>query len=201
MKKVKYMAAVMVGVALAFFYAHISKANLVYDKTVDSSEYVSTGVVEGEIQQEFVCVEDTLDGILVKTLLIGDTQNAATGLTVIEKDSGQIVAEAELKAEDIKSGKFNLISFPTIEGCLNKTYILCLENVGENVADGSGVSFSYQNEIEENTRLTINDNETQGTLIVKTITDRFDLETFVVLIIMIAYMIGFFAFLSRLFAK
>ena len=201
MKKVKFAVAIIVGLVLVFFYAHIAKANLIYDKSVDSSEYLSTGVVDGEVEQELVCVENSLDGITVKTQLVGDTQNAAVGLTVIEKDSGNIVAEGELKATDIKSGKFNRISFPTIEECKNKTYVIRLENRGDNVPEGSGISFSYQNTTEENTKLVINGNETQGTLIVKTITDRFDLERFVVLILMIAYMIGFFVFLSRLFGK
>ena len=106
-----------------------------------------------------------------------------------------------MKATDIKSGKFNQIPFPTIEECKDKAYVIRLENRGDNVPEGSGISFSYHNTTEENTKLAIDGNETQGTLIVKTITDRFDLETFVVLILMIAYMIGFFVFLSRLFGK
>lgn len=201
MKKVKFAVVIVVGLVLIFFYAHIAKANLIYDKSVDSSEYLSTGVVEGQVEQELVCVEKSLDGITVKAQLVGDTQNAVLGLTVYDKNSGDIVAEAEMKSSDIKSGKFNQISFPTIQGSKNKAYIIRLESRGEDIPEGSGISFSYQSETEENTRLVINGNETQGTLIAKTITNRFDLETFVVLILMVAYMVGFFAFLSRLFGK
>ena len=66
MKKLKTIIGIIIVLTAAFFYAHIAKANKIYDKSVDSSEYIGTGVFEGTIEQEFVCNEDTMDGISAK---------------------------------------------------------------------------------------------------------------------------------------
>lgn len=63
----------------------------------------------------------------------------------------------------------------------------------------AGVGFFYQPVTEKNTELIISDNHTEGTLILKTITNRFDFETFAVLLIFVLYIVVFMKFLYRLF--
>ena len=45
MKKIKKVIGIIIVLVLAFVYAHIAKPNNIYDKKVDNSEYLSTGVV------------------------------------------------------------------------------------------------------------------------------------------------------------
>ena len=40
MKKVKTIIGIIVVLIAAFFYAHIAKANEIYDRSVDSSEFL-----------------------------------------------------------------------------------------------------------------------------------------------------------------
>ena len=62
-----------------------------------------------------------------------------------------------------------------------------------------GVGFSYEPKQEKDTALSINGKNTDGTLIAKTVTNRFDIETFCVLVLFILYIVGFFKFLYKLF--
>lgn len=201
MKKVKAFIGIVVLLIFVYLYAHIAKMNMIYDKKVDSSEYLSTGVVAGTIEQEFICKEDTLDGISAKCQLIGDTTDSKVRLTLIEKETGKVAAEVEVNAGEMKNGKFNKFSFDTITDCKGKTFKVVFENSGANIEDGVGIGFVYQQETEKGTKLTINHQDTQGTLILKTITNRFDIETFCVLLLLILYIIVFVKFLYRLFAK
>ena len=43
--------------------------------------------------------------------------------------------------------------------------------------------------------------EAEGTLIMKTITNRFDVETFCVFLLLVLYIVGFIKFLYKLFSK
>ena len=201
MKKIKWVIGICLILVLAFVYAHIAKANMIYDKSIDSSEYQNTGVVEGIIEQSFVCTEDSLDGISVKCQLNGDTTGISVKMELYDNETNALVAESEVDAEKIKNGKFNEFSFNTVENTNGKGYTVTFQNMNADVVSGRGVSFSFQNNTEDGTKLVINENETQGTLILKSITDRFDVETYVVLLLMIAYIAGFLVFLNKLFGK
>lgn len=199
MKKVKTITGIIVVLIAAFFYAHIAKANGIYDRNVDSSEYIGTGVFEEVIEQEFVCKEDTLDGISAKCQLQGDAAGTSVNMTLIDNKTGNIAAESSLRAEDIKNSKFNLFSFPTVENCRGNAYTVRFESAEENLEESKGIGLVYQPETMEDTKLKIGSRETEGTLVIKAVTDRFDLETYCVLLIFIVYIAAFIKFLYKLF--
>ena len=123
MKYIKKIIITIIVLVLAFVYAHIAKANDVYDRNIDNNQYQSTGLVQnGTIEQSFVSVEDTLDGVSVKTQTIGDVTDIVVKYTLEEVDSGKIVAEGNVDAKDIKNGKFQKYSFDTVEKCKGKSY-------------------------------------------------------------------------------
>ena len=198
-KKVKTIIWIIVVIIFAYLYAHIGKTHMIYDKHIDSSDYISTGIVEGTIEQEFVCVEDTLDGITAKCSLQGDVSGVSVKASLYDGETEEKVAEAELKAEDIKNSKFNIFKFNTIKGCKGKVYRVIFENIDADVENNSGISLSYQPFLEKNTHLKINNKEIEGTLIIKTVTNRFDMETMCVLLIFIVYIVFFVKFLYKLF--
>lgn len=199
MKKLRIIIGVIVIIAIAFVYAHIGKVNPVYDKRVDNSEYIGTGVFDGIVVQTFVCVEDTLDGITAKCQLQGDASGTAIKMTLIDSGMDTVVAETILTAEEIENSKFNEFSFGTIEGCKGKTYRVIFENVDEDIENTKGIGLLYQPATEMNTQLEINGKATEGTLIIKTVTDRFDFETFFVFLLFAVYIICFIKFLYKLF--
>lgn len=199
MKKIKIIIGLLAVIVVAYIYAHIGKLNLIYDKTVDNSEYIGTGVFDGKVEETFVCKEDSLNGITAKCQLQGDASGTAMKMTLVEEESDTVVAETELAAEEIDNSKFNEFSFDTIEECKGRSYRVIFENINGSVKDTKGIGLLYQADTEENTRLKIDGEDTEGTLIIKTVTDRFDLETFFVFLLFAVYITCFVKFLYKLF--
>lgn len=198
MKKGKLFIGIAALLIFAFVYAHIAKMNVIYDKTVDSSEYQSTGWKQDTvIEQSFISKEDRLDGINIKCQTSGDTNSVALCYSLEDTADKKVVATGKIVAEEIESTKFNQITFDTIQNCRNKEFKLKIWT--ESPSDIEGMSYYYCIGTEEGTEFVINGEKTEGTLVIKTITNKFDIETFCVFLIMIAFMIAFMKVLYKLF--
>ena len=198
-KKLKTVIVILVIFILCFLYAHIAKTHIIYDKYVDNSEYVSTGIIEDDIEQTFICQEDTLDGISAKCTVLGDVSDNYVKVTLIDCETDGVIGQSEMKGKDLTNSKFNVFEFDTISQCKGKTYKVVFETIGSSVSSGNGVAFSIQPGIEKNTSLSIDNKKTEGTLIVKTVTDRFDLETIIILLLFVGYIVIFMKVLYKLF--
>lgn len=97
----------------------------------------------------------------------------------------------------VKNSKFFELDFKRITNCKNKKLELKIYSEGQTI--DTGVGFSYEPTNENGTKLTVNGQDTEGTLVVKTITHRFDVETFVMFIAFILYIIVFLKILYKLF--
>lgn len=198
MKKGKLFIGIAALLIFAFAYAHIAKMNVIYDKTVDSSEYQSTGWKQDTvIEQNFISKENSLDGINIKCQTSGDLQSVALCYTLENLVDHKVVATGKLAAEEIESTRFNQLIFDTVENCKNKEFQLKIWT--ESLSDTEGISYYYCAGITEGSELTIDGEKTEGTLIIKTITNKFDIETFFVFLIMITFMIVFMKVLYKLF--
>ena len=108
-------------------------------------------------------------------------------------ENGETVAESVKKAGDIKAGKFNEFSFDTVSSCRGKAYKVVFEK--------DSIAHYAEKTSEEGTNLKINSEESEGTLILKTVTYRFDIETFCVFLLLVLYICVFFQFLNWLFSR
>ena len=181
MRKVEKLAAVIVLILLAFVYGHVHKTHAIYDRMIENDQYVMMDVSQDQISQEFVCEEETLDGIQVKCQNLQDCEN------------GETVAESVKKVGDIKTGKFNEFSFDTVTRCRGKAYKVVFEK--------DSIALYTEKTSEKGTNLKINSEESEGTLILKTVTYRFDIETFYVFLLLVLYICVFFQFLNWLFSR
>lgn len=194
MKKIKKAAGIGILVLVAFLYAHIYKATAIYDRQTDNTQYQVMDLSQTAVSQEFVCTEDTMCAVRIKCQQVGEA-SADRKITMRMEacDTGATVATAELDFTKIKNGKLNEFSFGTIENCRGKRYRICLEE--------EPVALYSEPVTEEGTELKINGEENEGTLIVKTVTHRFDTETFFVFLFLVLYVYVFFQFLSWLFSR
>ena len=196
MKRGKSRIIIVLRLSAAFLDAHIGKNNLLYDKNVDNSQYIPTGAV-AKIEQTFVGQEETLDGFRAKCQVIGDVTGMKVKYSLLNMESGEKEAQGTADAEKIKNGRFYYFKFDTVKNCKGNKYKVIFEN--ESVDESKGIGFSFQPETETGTGLTIKGVNTTGTMIVKVVTERFDLETFIVLLVFILYVAVFIKFLYRLF--
>ena len=170
MKKIKKMAAVIILILIAFIYGHIHKTHAIYDRTVENDQYIMLDGSQSQITQEFICEEDSLDGIQVKCQNLQEDPEAEIRVYLQDCENGGIVAKSVKKAGEIKTGKFNEFSFDTVSRCRRKAYKVVFEK--------DFLALYAEKTSEEGTNLKINSEESEGTLILKTVTYRFDIETF-----------------------
>ena len=119
--------------------------------------------------------------------------------SLLDGESQEILATGVIDSSEIESSRFFEFQFDRIENTKDKPYIFVIKNIG--AKESQGIGFYFQPRAEKDTLLTISDNQTEGTLILKTVTNRFDVETFFVFLIFIIYIIVFMRFLYRLFNK
>ena len=198
-KKIKVVIGIVLIVAFAFCYAHIAKLNNIYDRQVVSSKYIGTGVIRDSLEQKFVSKEDTLDGISLKCQFQGDATGTSLKIELVDCNTNETVAISTVSAKDMKTGKFNVFRFDTVEDCKGKTYKVVVSEKNADFEASKGIGLLYQPDTEKSTALSINGNETRGTLIMKTVTNRFDIETFCVVLIFALYIYIFVKFLYKLF--
>ena len=193
MKKIKKMAAVIILILIAFIYGHIHKTHAIYDRTVENDQYIMLDGSQSQITQEFICEEDSLDGIQVKCQNLQEDPEAEIRVYLQDCETGGIVAKSVKKAGEIKTGKFNEFSFDTVSRCRGKAYKVVFEK--------DFLALYAEKTSEEGTNLKINSEESEGTLILKTVTYRFDIETFCVFMLLVSYICVFFQFLNWLFSR
>lgn len=193
MKKIKKMAAVIILILIAFIYGHIHKTHAIYDRTVENDQYIMLDGSQSQITQEFICEEDSLDGIQVKCQNLQEDPEAEIRVYLQDCENGGIVAKSVKKAGEIKTGKFNEFSFDTVSRCRGKAYKVVFKK--------DFLALYAEKTSEEGTNLKINSEESEGTLILKTVTYRFDIETFCVFMLLVSYICVFFQFLNWLFSR
>lgn len=195
----KYVVLSLAALVLCFIYAHVDKAHYVYDSERDSSEYTAVNInKDSSIFQAFECPEKDLDGIAVK-VLINNISNCGKLIYVLQDLDGETVVEGSIALSEIENGRVNKIKFDTtvevVKGGLYTVYFKT-----EDLAEGESVGLYYDNQSNQSDGLSVNDEKVEGTLILKTITHRFDLETFIVTLGIVLYFVLFFHILYKLFA-
>ena len=183
MRKVEKLAAVIVLILLAFVYGHVHKTHAIYDRMIENDQYVMMDVSQ----------EETLDGIQVKCQNLQEDPETEIRIYLQDCENGETVAESVKKVGDIKTGKFNEFSFDTVTRCRGKAYKVVFEK--------DSIALYTEKTSEEGTNLKINSEESEGTLILKTVTYRFDIETFYVFLLLVLYICVFFQFLNWLFSR
>lgn len=197
-QKIKTIAWAIIIVVIAFIYAHIAKAHNVYNLDIDPSEYRATGILtETGVTQEFVSQEEHLDAVKVKTTIFTNCENVKLNYSIVDAESQKVLAEGKKSCKKVKNSKFFELDFKRITNCKNKKLELKIYSEGQTI--DTGVGFSYEPTNENGTKLMVNGQDTEGTLVVKTITHRFDVETFVMFIAFILYIIVFLKILYKLF--
>lgn len=198
-KKITVILLIAGVLVLAYLYAHIDKNTYLYDRNTDSADLTGTGILEEkeEILQSFTCAEDSIDGINLKAAVIGSPENVELQYALTDPESGEAIRQGKIQGLEIKNNKFNKLKFPVLKGTKGKNYILRLTESG--TGEEAGVGFFLSPTGEQEQELRVRGNDTQGTLAVRVLTHRFDLETFIVLLGIIAFIAGFMKVLYKLF--
>jgi len=197
-KKIISGLMVCVVIVLSFFYSHIDKNSYLYERNTDSGMFYGTGILlDGEeIRQTFISKENSIDGINIKLATTGNLEDIVLKYSVLD-EMNQELAHNTVVGSELENNKFNQLDIPTIGETLGKKYtlVLCVESSDEQ----NGVGFYVEPRQRENQHLTIKDDMTDGTLVVRIISHRFDVETFVMLLAIIVFVVMFMKILYKFF--
>lgn len=197
-KKIQIIVGIVIIVIASFLYAHISKTHCIYDREIDTSDYKEVLLLDGiTVSQSFKVTENTLDGVRIKCRVNGNPENVNVEYVLKEVDSGEEIANGIVSGAAIKNSKFTDFEFLVVGNTNGKEYEFVIW--AENGDEENNIVLCYEGMKETDTELKISEQIQEGTLILKTITKRFDIETFVILLIFVLYIIVFLKFLYKLF--
>lgn len=197
-KRLPVIVGIVLTIVIAFLYGNTKKTHGIYDNNVNTAVYSGIGVLtEGEtVTQTFICQEDELDGFLIKSDVSGNYEVATFFLKVMDAETGEVLTEGQESGSNVKARKLHYYKVPAISGCKGKTLILQVSESNTTAADG--VSLYYQ-PTDDAGNLLIRNSSVSGAFVMKTVTERFDLETFAVMLFSEWFVWGFLWFLYRLF--
>ena len=196
-KKIIMVLITVVLVALIGFYAIVDKNHPIYDAKIDNSELQSLELQEKDtVSQTFCVTEDLLDGVEMKMMVAGEPEEIVLKYELLD-ESGKQVLDGTCTMEDFKNGKFFEIRFDRVKGCKGKTYRFRM--TVDACAKENTLSLYYADPQETGTSFVKPDGSVAGTMVLRTITHRFDIETFVVTACFAAYVVWFMRWLSKLF--
>lgn len=196
----KKVEKIIIGVLILIattMYSYVDKTSYIYNKNIDPSEYSNTEVLVNKgIEQEFISDEGELDGISLKCATIGDIKGVDLEYKIVRVSTGQ-KAEGSVKASDISNSKFHKFRFEKFEKCKGEKFIFSVKEI--NSSNENGVSFYYQRSKIDSGEFYIDSEAIKGTLIMRTISHKFDIETFVIVLAIIIYVSAFLKILYKLF--
>lgn len=196
-KKLSWIILAVILIIFTGVYAVVDKNNAIYDRAVDTSKYVALGLEQDEmVSQSFSSKEDKLDGINIKMSVSGQANKKKISYALKDED-GKIIASGSASLEKIKAGKFFCLKFDELTGCKGKKYTF--ELTAEQCEKDAQVIVYAVPGADKEAPLEVNGEKGEGVLVLRTITHRFDIETFVVTAIFIIYVILFIRWLGRVF--
>ena len=196
-KKLSWIILAVVLIVFTCVYSVVDKNNGIYDRTVDTSEYVAIALEKDEsLRQTFISKENYLDGISIKMSVSGQAKDKAISYTLKDKENN-VVASGETSLEKMKAGKFFKLKFDRLEKCKGQEYTFEM-TVKECDQNNQVIVYAVPGE-DKGAELYIKNEKTDGVMVFRTITHRFDIETFVVTAIFMLYVVAFVGWLSKVF--
>lgn len=197
-RKISSCIMIVLVIVLSYFYAHIDKNSYIYNKSADTGTFYGTGILRNneELTQTFIAEEDAIDGINIKVTILGNVENVVLTYALVDGTSKE-VCQATISASELENNKFNQLKIPKITETEGKQYTLVLRE--ENSDEQNGVGFYLEPSSRGEQKLVVKDNETDGTLVARIVCHRFDLETFVVMLGMITFIVAFMKVLYKFF--
>ena len=197
-KKIILCLMIVVVIVLSYFYAHIDKNSYLYDRNADTGTFYGTGVLEEneEIRQTFIANENTIDGINIKVDIYGIVDDVVLNCVLLDEDMRE-VSKINITANELEDNKFNKLELPEAAGTKGNQFTLVLSE--ENSDNQNGIGFYFEPGSSAEQKLSIKGNETDGNLVARSVCNRFDAETFIVLLGIIAFVAGFMKVLYKYF--
>lgn len=198
-KAVPFIIGFLCLVLFAVGYGFTNKTHTIYDNDVNTAQYQAIGVLKSgdSVTQDFVGVEDKLSGFMLKSDVLGNYGDVTINLKVYDAATGELLTQGQEAGSNVKARKIHYYRVNEIVGCKGKA--LRLELTEDGLDEANGVNFFFQPDDSTESGLIVKGNPTGGVLVMKSVVQRFDIETFLVMMFFGLFIWGFLWFLYRIF--
>ena len=117
-----------------------------------------------------------MDGIAVKCKTVGEVSSILVKYSLIDLKTEKVVARGQVQGEKIANSKFYNFKFDTVENCKGKAFEFILSTEGE--TQENKIYYCYESQTEKDTLMKTDNRDIGGTLIMRSVTNRFDLDVY-----------------------
>lgn len=209
MKILKRITFIVLAVVIAALYSYGTWPRAIYNTDIGANSYENTGALSEDsiLTQKFVCSDSGLCGFSIK---LTKQENSTIGTyTWVIKDveKNQNVATGEINESSTENREFvssnaqkrgNVeVEFPEISDSKNKEYILTIK--GTNVQDSETMAIYITEKSQTGSELQLNGEKIEKASVIKLDYKRFNVETFIVFLAIVMYLVVFVKFMYKLF--
>ena len=199
-KQLKKIILGLVIIVLAIMYSKTYVKYNIYNPKIDNSKWLQiNSLKDNHIKQKFIAKENSIDGIQL-FLSIGSVEEDALLYYTILDSNKNMLTESKVYQKDITPGRFNKLLFENkVQVKKGKTYYIELFQKSKNensflisyMTPRASIGHTFYN----------SENETDGTIIVRSLTYRFSIETFIVFLVFSFVVIYFLRMIFYLFRQ
>lgn len=198
MKVIKKIILLVVIIVIGALYAYGSWSKPIYDTNVGSGSYIMTEQIKDamNLKQQFVCPNNGLDVITIKIALQENEKIGNYNWEIEDVNTKKIVGSGNIEQQKIDKKGIASLSFDKIKDSKDKTYQLTIMSNGvkeDSIALYMTTPGNYARE------LLVNGESVEQSIVLKMKMMRFNIETFIVFVGLILYMVLFIRFMNRLF--
>lgn len=209
MKTVKRVVFLIVVVLAAALYSYGVWPRAIYNTDIGAGSYENTGTLTAErtFEQRFTCSDTGFCNITVKLMKQGSQEMGTYEWILTEVQSGEevgrgIIDEASTENKEFVSSNVQkrgniTLSFPAQKDSAGREYLLTIQGPEE---ETEGLMAVYVTEKGKSESTLLLNGEDQGTTsVIKLGYHRFNVETFIVFLALVGYVVLFVKFMYKLF--
>lgn len=209
MKKTKQLIALLIVILAAVIYSYGVWPRPIYNTNVGSGSYLNTGAIDEDTEyiQKFVCEDVGLCGLNIKLTKMDNPTIGTYEWSVVDAKSNQVVGMGIIDQTSTENKVFESASaqkkgiveleFNKQTDSKGKEYILSIKAI--EVEEGETMAVYVTEKNQNETELSINGKKLEQTSVIKLNYQRFNLETFIVFLGIMIYLILFVKFMYKLF--
>lgn len=188
---------IVIAVVFSFLYAHTDVKHSIYDTRYDTADWITTQTMDTHvIIQEFSVDEEYISGVQIQLTLV---DKLAQGKLIVElmDNNFNVINSQTIDYSKIQSGRFNKIKFDSkVKINPNEKYSFKLTQKSK--TSGQGIMYSATPKYKSQGYID-NGEKTDNTLVLRTLSHRFNTETFIVCLGFIMFIFVFMSILFKLF--
>ena len=205
--KIIILTVLMVLIGAIYSYGIWPRA--IYNTDIGANSYENTGKLTSDIvlTQMFTCTDKGLCGFSIKLTKLDNQQIGTYSWSIQEAETGKEIGKGKINEASTENSEFvsssaqkrgNVrVEFPVQADSAGKKYVLIIQ--GKKVQDNETMAVYVTEKGKNDSTLELNGTKLERASVIKLQYKRFNVETFIVFLVIILYLAVFVKFMYKLF--